>query len=142
MAEKKCFKCGEIKELSCFYKHSQMADGHLNKCKECTKSDVILNRSENVEYYRDYDNRRSIRQSAEYRKYYRAKFPNKYKAHTKVHNAIRDKRLIKMPCEICQRTDHIHGHHDDYLKPLSVRWLCPIHHKEWHQKNGAGKNAA
>ena len=49
VATKICFKCGKEKPLTEFYKHKQMGDGHLNKCKECAKSDVKIKYFENTE---------------------------------------------------------------------------------------------
>lgn len=40
MNTKICFKCSKEKEIMLFYKHPKNADGHLNKCKICTKLDV------------------------------------------------------------------------------------------------------
>jgi hypothetical protein len=84
---------------------------------------------------------RGNRQSAEYLGAYRASFPAKYKAHNMVNNAIRDKKLLKDNCEVCG-DENTHAHHDDYLKPLSVRWLCAMHHRHWHDQNGEAKNAS
>lgn len=39
MGTKICFKCNTEKPLTQYYKHNGMADGHLNKCMSCTKSD-------------------------------------------------------------------------------------------------------
>lgn len=141
MKKKECFKCGKTKPLVDFYKHKDMADGHLNKCKDCGKSDVRSNRQKNVEYYRDYDRNRGSRQGKEYLSSYRERYPNKYKAHSTVSNAVRDGKLTKNPCEKCGE-EPVHGHHDDYLKPLEVRWLCPVCHKAWHLINGEAKNAS
>ena len=41
--------------------------------------------------------------------------------------------LIKQPCEVCGKDTKIEAHHDDYSKPLEVRWLCVYHHNEHHR---------
>ena len=159
--DKQCFKCGEVKPLSDFYKHPMMADGHLNKCKECNKKDVRENRKNNIEYYRRYDQKRSMHpKRVQGRKLYAASEQGKIShrkarqkwneenlikraASTIVNNAVRDGKLKKPnQCEFCGSFNNvIHGHHDDYAKPLEVRWLCPTCHNQWHKENGEGANA-
>jgi hypothetical protein len=48
-----------------------------------------------------------------------------------VNKALRTGALVRQPCEVCgnPKTD---GHHDDYAKPLAVRWLCRSHHRQHH----------
>ena len=53
------------------------------------------------------------------------------RAVTTVNNAIRDGKLERGACEECGAPD-AHAHHDDYDKPLEVRWLCTIHHSLEH----------
>lgn len=48
-----------------------------------------------------------------------------------VTRAIKTGRLKRGPCEVCGALD-VHAHHDDYDKPLQVRWLCQQHHQAHH----------
>jgi len=66
-----------------------------------------------------------------YSQQYRANNPIKYKAHLIMKNAIRNHEIIPQPCEICGN-EKTQGHHDDYNKPLEIRWLCSLHHNEIH----------
>jgi hypothetical protein len=90
-----CFKCQIEKSLDEFYKHPQMPDGHLNKCKSCTKKDV-KNREEKLKLNDDYIEKERKRGREKYHKYkyktkntsapcqkYRKDFPEKYKAQIK-----------------------------------------------------------
>ena len=137
MTVKKCFKCLTVKDLTEFYKHPKMSDGRLNKCKECNKVDVRKNRSDNIDYYRAYDRERGNRQDSSYCLKYRNENPAKYRCHMIVSNAKRDGHLIEKPCEMCKSDKSVHAHHDDYSKPLDVRWLCSICHSDWHKHNTA-----
>jgi len=57
-----------------------------------------------------------------------------------INNAIRNKKLFREPCEVCG-IEKVDAHHDDYAKPLNVRWLCSEHHHQWHAKYGEALNA-
>lgn len=117
---KQCFKCGRIKPLSEFYAHKQMRDGHLNKCKECTKREIRERRASHPD--RELDTRLSAC----------ARKPTRKNAYMAVDAAIRAGVISRpdrcMGCG-CPDTEHrVEAHHSDYSKPLEVIWLCtPCH---------------
>ena len=148
MYQKTCFKCSQTKPCSEFYKHPQMGDGYLGKCKSCTKKDTfdrqaILSkdpawvkkelarhreksaRARKLGKISDKETQKRARLS------WQARNKNKRLAHSKVHSALRMGKLTRKPCEVCGDYKS-QAHHDDYTKPLDVMWLCPKHHGERH----------
>jgi len=47
-------------------------------------------------------------------------------------NAIRQGKVTRLPCEVCQSKQTV-GHHSNYAKPLQVHWLCHAHHQAIHR---------
>ena len=133
---KTCFKCETSKPLSEFYTHRRMADGHLNKCKSCAKSDRATHyrrpgvRERVLAYHKN--RMTDPGQRARHKSYLavgRERHPEHYKARVILNHAIRDRRIVKKPCEVCG-CEKTQGHHGDYSRPLDVQWFCFKHHRE------------
>ena len=137
-SSKECFKCKTSKPLEDFYKHPMMADGHVNKCKECNKNDATANRNKNLEKYRAYDRARGkipdrIKAGVEINKAWRAEDSRRVVAHSAVARAIRKGTLVRQPCVRCNEPKSL-AHHEDYDYPLVVMWLCNPCHKQRHKE--------
>lgn len=133
-----------------FYRSSR--GGFMSVCKACHRANVKANREARAEQYREYERQRAnlphrvqarkeYAKSPEGREAHRratrisnARHPVKRAARVLVGNALSSGRLVRQPCEVCGR-GRAHAHHDDYSKPLDVRWLCREHHAEWHRHN-------
>lgn len=126
MQTKKCYKCGRELPLPEFYKHPQMGDGHLNKCKECTKKDVK----------RDYERKSSDESWMEKE---RARGREKYKrlGYVKYDNITR--RDFNPPSSISKilrthgfNTTGKEAHHWNYNLPRSVFLMSRKAHHRLH----------
>lgn len=97
-----CSKCKRNLPLTAFY---QRTDPRFTKpvrahCKRCEKEDVAKRRRED---------------------------PRKPRAHSAVARAIKIGELVREPCEVCGK-EPAQAHHENYDRPLDVRWLCVRHH--------------
>jgi len=136
-----------------FYEHPAMADGRVGKCKTCQKRQANERRLRleqdpewmakeaarhraKAERFRQ-EGRATVLSKEERREVtrrYRAANPEKARAHGILGHALKAGKLTKSPCEKCGTTVGVHAHHDDYTKPMEVRWLCSAHHREHHRK--------
>lgn len=130
---KTCFKCGREKPLGEFYAHPQMADGHLGKCKDCTKLDMRNDRVTKPRV-RAYDRQRAalphrVELNARVKKAWRRRHPERATAEQQAERAERSGALTAPTlCEGCGLEVRLEKHHHDYSRPLLVVWLCkPCH---------------
>lgn len=135
--EKQCSTCGKLKPHSEFHKRKASKDGLSPKCKLCAREydKARANEPHRVLARKEYAKTEGgIEKNSSAKKRYIEENPKKRAAHIAVGNAIRDRKLIKQPCEVCGVED-VQAHHCDYNKPLEVMWLCVKHHVEWHKEN-------
>jgi len=102
---KTCTRCGEEKSLDSYYNDKNTKDKHRCECKSCM---------------------------GKRRDDYRKKYPEKFKVHIQTTSALTRGKIISEPCEICG-DEKSQAHHDDYNKPLDIRWLCIAHHNKHHK---------
>ncbi len=122
---KLCRRCEVLKPTTTFAKSKNIKDGFWTYCKPC---DYIRNKEYIAANREKHKEKRRIRM-----KNWQQLPLEKLKARSRgaVARALKKGEILKEPCEVCGETKS-YAHHDDYSKPLDIRWVCAPHHKEIH----------
>ena len=136
----KCGGCGECDRCKrAAYMRQWYADKtpeERRKMRERRNLDLVRER-DRARYHNDPKRRKDVAARASV---WRDRHPEAARAHNAVHNAIRDGKLERGTK--CDQADEsccgpLSAHHDDYAKPLEVRWLCRSHHSRYHAEHGS-----
>lgn len=136
---KTCSQCKEVKPVAEFAdnKNGEYRYKRSN-CKSCTN---IYGRDYRIKNKTILAEKDRARDQTPERKAYHVKRRRKWQllnkekreCHWRLLCAVKMGRIKKDPCEICGEIK-VDGHHDDYSKPLEVRWLCRLHHNQLHKE--------
>jgi ribosomal protein S27AE len=141
--EKWCPSCEQTLTADLFAKNRSRPNGLGAYCLACNRRKQAAERARRGEGYREM--RRRYRASEKGRAAYGRyvpKHPWQKWAQALVWREIDAGRMTKPEtCSECGKGGLVDGHHDDYAKPLEVRWLCRWCHQEWHRLNGEAANA-
>lgn len=139
---KTCSTCKQVKPLTDFYKDKRTPDGLKSQCKKChticnIKTRNINNKRENNRNFmrnaREKNPDKFRKRELEYEK--NRSWDEKREARYQLNLALRRGEILKPDaCEDCGETVKLTAHHDNYFKPLEVRWLCYECHGKRHRK--------
>lgn len=138
MSAKKCSRCGLEKSPEDFYRSSKTKDGRAYWCRSCMskKNEKYFSTPEGREKHRKICRRyNKTRNKTRDGKIYLSRYPQKVRATQKARRAVL-RGILKRPevCSECGLPGRIQGHHDDYSKPLAVRWVCHVCHSKIHHQ--------
>lgn len=129
MKSKVCFKCRDEKPLTDYYKHKQMGDGHLNKCKVCTKRDVRereLVLSSNAKWMEAERKRgREKYHKLNYKEKHKPSIESKAEIMGRYKDKYPEKLLAKNSARRLHRPDGVELHHWSY-NPEHYKDVIPI----------------
>jgi len=140
-----CGKCKKWLPESEYYSDKRTINHLKSHCKKChyDTANKTRNRDNKRTWNREYMRRVRETDPEKFRIRSRARVPErgpKYTARKKLSNALRAGKIIKPTnCSQCGKRIKVTAHHDDYSKPLQVRWLCvECHGKQNVIDNGIG----
>lgn len=150
---KRCNLCARVRPINMFGTERLARDHHRCECRECGRALAKTYYQEHAKqlcahkatFYREH-RQQELARAREYRvahpekrrtwqQRYRLLHQQRCKAWELVKNSI-EKNVLQRPseCVQCKKRCIPEAHHEDYSRPLQLKWLCRACHRKLHRK--------
>lgn len=136
METKVCYRCKVEKPVTAFGLQTKGVGGRNTYCRQCRSEMYFENHKVELERSRkNHQNRYKNGKATQGAKDYLKRNPEVSAARWKTQNAILRGDLVRpKKCPVCKKKTTVEAHHDDYKKPLDVRWMCKLCHRAYHRE--------